>query len=364
MSAVEVSADVHASYLARELKGCDLFGMGGEKMREAGVDIRMDITEKSSVGIIEALKHIPSHIITINKLKRMIRDERPYALILIDAQGLNMIIAEYAKKRGIKTIYYIAPQEWLWGTKKGVDKVVKTIDLIISIFKKEHEVYKSAGGNSVYYGHPLLDIAKPTMNKMQFCSKFGLDQTKTIIALCPGSRVHEIRNFLPILADVAKRFEGTQFVMLVSSSKFSGRIRKYISGAAPNIKVIEGNNYDVIANSDLVIAKSGTIILECVCLGTPVIMFYKFSPLTYYIAKKFMKINLPYYSMPNLLVNKMVVPEFVMKDATADNIYREAVRILDNPRKIKASYEEVRSLMGSPGAVKKSAQKIMEFVEK
>lgn len=362
MSAVEVSADVHASYLAKELKDCILFGMGGEKMSEAGVDIRIDITEKSSVGIIEALKHLPSHIITINKLKKMIKDERPDALIFIDAQGLNMIIAEYAKKMGIKTIYYIAPQEWLWGTKKGVDKVVKTIDLIISIFKKEHEAYKSAGGNSVYFGHPLLDIVKASMSKEEFCKKYGLDPNNKIIALCPGSRGHEIRNFLPILSDVAGKIGNAQFIMPISSSKFKEKIKAYISATSRKIRIIDGSNYDVLAHSDLAIAKSGTIVLECVCLGTPVIMFYKLNTLTYYIAKKLMRINLPYYSMPNILANKMIVPEFVMKDATSDNIYNEAVKILQDPGKIKASYEEVRSLLGSPGAVKRSAQKIIEFI--
>ncbi len=127
--------------------------------------------------------------------------------------------------------------------------------------------------------------------------------------------------------------------------------------------MIEGYNHDVLANSDLVIAKSGTIVLESILLITPVIMFYKLSPITYWIGKNFLGIKMKFYSMPNILADKMVVPEFVMKDATAENIYNEAVRILADPEKAKADYAEVRALLGEPGATKKAAEKILEFIK-
>jgi len=362
MSAAEVSADHLAGFLAREMKDCYLFGMGGENMRSAGVDIKIDITEKSSVGIIEALKHIPSHLKTLRSLKKMLKDEKPDALILIDAQGFNMPLASYAKSIGIKTIYFIAPQEWLWGTKKGVEKVARTIDLLISIFRKEHDTYKAAGGNSVYYGHPLLDAAKPGMTRDAFFKSFSLISGQKVVALCPGSRAHEINNLLPILLDVAGRIKDAQFVLPISSSKFRNMIEKLTSKASLKIKIIEGHNYDVLAYSDLVIAKSGTIVLESVCLGTPVIMFYKLSLVTYYIGKYFLKIKLAFYSMPNILAGRMIVPEYVMQQATADNIYNEARRMLADPGKAKAGYREVVSLLGQPGSIKRSAQKIIEFV--
>jgi lipid-A-disaccharide synthase len=362
MSAAEVSGDMHGAYLARELKGCELFGMGGEKMRAAGVDIRIDITDKSTIGIIEALKYLPTQLLTFMKLKKMLKAERPDALILIDAQGLNMPLAKYAKRIGIRTIYYVAPQEWLWGSKKGLEIEVKTIDLIISIFKKEYEINIEAGANTVYYGHPLLDIVRPTMNKMEFCEKFQLDHKHRIIALCPGSRKHELDNLLPILAEVEKKMGKAQYIMPIASTKYRDRIEKYISKYKMNVKLIEGLNYDVLAHADLVISKSGTTVVESVILGTPVIMFYKLSRLTYYIGKKFLKINLPYYSIPNLLVNNMAVPEFVMENATADNIVASARSILKDPDKARSSFNEVKAQLGSPGAIKAAAQKIFEFV--
>jgi lipid-A-disaccharide synthase len=362
MSAAEVSADLLASFLARELKGCDLFGMGGEKMRSAGVDIRIDITEKSSIGIIEALKFLPFQLSTLKAMKELLFKEKPDALILVDAQGFNMPLAAFAKKHGVRTIYYIAPQEWLWGTRKGIRKVAQTIDLIVSIFRKEHELYKANGGNSVYFGHPLLDTVRSNMNRQDFCREFGLDPQGKIIALCPGSRHHEIKSLLPILLDVAGRLKDAQFVLPISYPKFKAEIEEKLKRTSLNIKVIEGHNYDVLANSDLVIAKSGTIILECVCLNTPVIMFYKLSPLTYFIGRHLLGIKLKYYSMPNILSGKMVVPEYVMGRANADNIYNEAVRILADPQKARAGYAEVRSLLGSAGASQKAAKKILEFI--
>jgi len=361
MSAAEVSGDVHGGFLARHLTGCQLFGMGGEKMRVAGVDIRVDITAKSTIGIIEALRYLPSQLIAFHKMKKMLVREKPHALILIDAQGFNMPLAKFAKSKGIRTIYYIAPQEWLWGTQKGVVKVAKTIDLIISIFKQEHDINIKAGGNSVYFGNPLIDLAKPTMTKEAFYRKFGLDPARKVIAMCPGSRPQELKILLPILVRVAKKLGNYQYIMPVSSSRFTGRIKKFVSKFDLGINVIEGFNYDVLAYSDLAIAKSGTIVLESVILGTPVIMFYKLSRLTYYIARNLLKINLPYYSMPNLLAGKMVVPEFVMEEATADNLYNAALKILRDPVKAKQNFDEVRSVLGEEGAAEKSAQKIIEF---
>jgi lipid-A-disaccharide synthase len=163
---------------------------------------------------------------------------------------------------------------------------------------------------------------------------------------------------------VAGRIKGAQFVLPVSYSKFTNEIKQKLAGTSLNIKVIEGSSYDVIANSDLVIAKSGTIILECVCLNTPVIMFYKLSPLTYFIGRYLLGIKLAYYSMPNILAGRMVVPEYVMGRANADNIYNEAVRILADPEKAKAGYAEVRSLLGNAGASAKAAGKIIEFIGK
>jgi lipid-A-disaccharide synthase len=361
MSAGEVSGDVHASYLARELRGHTIFGMGGEQMRSAGVDVRVDITAKSTIGIVEALKYLPAQLSAFSKMKRLLQQERPDILILIDSQGFNMPLAKFAKKNGIRTVYYISPQEWLWGTSKGLVEMRKHLDLVISIFKKEHEINKAAGINSFYFGHPLLDIVKPSMTRDEYFSRYGLDPKKRTIALCPGSRLHEIEKLLPILIAASKKFANCQLVMPVSSSKYIDKINETVSKNAPGIKVIDGNNYSVLKYCDLAIAKSGTIVLECVILKTPVIMFYKLSRLTYILGKYLLKIKLPFYSMPNLLVDRMVVPEFVMEQATPENLVMSAADILEDPAKETSGYGDVLAQLGENGAIKMAAQKIIEF---
>ncbi len=362
ISAGEVSGDLHASFLAKELKGFQLFGMGGEKMKAAGVDVRIDLTDKSSIGIIEALKFLPVQISALNRMRSLLKSESPDALILVDSQGFNVPLAKYAKKLGIKTIYYVAPQEWLWGTRKGLKDLVKTLDLVISIFKKEQEINKQEGVNSFYFGHPLLDIVKPKMGRTEFFSTIGLDPSRKLITLCPGSRRHELESLLPILIEAAMKIQDAQFIMPVSAGKYRSLIDKYVSSKFPQIKVIDGLNYDALAHADLVIAKSGTVVLESVILGSPVIMFYKLSRLTYMIGKLIMKINLPFYSMPNLLAGKMVVPEFVMEKATPENLYNEAIRLLDDPKRETSGYKDVMKELGEPGAIKKAAEKIIEFL--
>jgi lipid-A-disaccharide synthase len=361
MSAGEVSGDVHASYLARQLSGNTLFGMGGEHMRQAGVDVKVDITAIASVGIVEAIKHLPAQLSAFYKMKKLLTEERPDILILIDSQGFNMPLAKFAKKNGIRTVYYISPQEWLWGTTKGLVDMAKNLDLVISIFKKEHETNIAAGINSFYFGHPLLDIVRPSMSKQEYFSKYGLDPNIRIIALCPGSRPHEIEKLLPILIKASKQLGNCQLVMPVSSSKYAHKIHSMTAKHAPNIKVIEGNNYSVLKYCDLAIAKSGTIVLECVILNTPVIMFYKLSRLTYILGKYLLKIRLPYYSMPNLLVNKMIVPEFVMEEATPKNLVMSAADIIEAPLKETSGYKDVLAELGESGAINKAAQKIIEF---
>lgn len=363
ISAAEVSADLHASYLARELHDCKLFGMGGSHMKDAGVDVRLDITGHSSVGIIEALKHIPIQLSAFSKMKALLIKEKPDALILVDAQGFNMPLAKFARSKGIKTIYYISPQEWLWGTEKGIKNIAKNVDLVISIFKKEHEKNIAGGVNSVYYGHPLLDIVKPKMTRSEFCTRFGLDQNDKIIALCPGSRPYEIEILLPILKGVAEGLKCYQLIMPIASPVYSDKIQKFTKEQKMTVKVIQGYNFDCLKHSDLVIAKSGTVVLETVILGTPVIMFYKLTKLTYMIAKYLMKIRLPFYSMPNLLANELIVPEYVMDEATPENILMAANNAINDPTKITSGYKKVIEQLGEPGAVNKIAQKIKEFIK-
>lgn len=365
ISAGEVSGDTHGTHLVRELKKLNpdiyFFGMGSEKLLAEGVDIKVDISKRGTIGIFEALPNIIPIFLAYQEMISLMKKGKPDLLLLIDSQGINMPLAKAAKKLGIKTVYYIAPQEWLWGTSRGVKKVVKTIDQIIALFKKEQEIYKLAGGNVVYFGHPLIDIVKPTQKK-------EVNSQKPVITLCPGSRTQEIKGLLPILLKtgeiIKKELPDAEFLIPAASINMIKKIFNYIEDFRP--KAIVGQTYDLLAQSDLAICTSGTINLEASILGIPNIMVYKLSPLTYFLGKHILKIGekLPYFSMPNLLLEEKVIPELVMKDAKPEKIAEEALAILKDTsrqQKMKKSFEKLKSNLGTPGVISRCAKAILNF---
>jgi lipid-A-disaccharide synthase len=366
ISAGEVSGDVHGTYLVRELKKLDpsiyFFGMGSEKLLAEGVDIKHDISKRGTIGIFEALPNIIPIYLTYLKLVALMKKEKPDLLLLIDSQGINMPLAKAAKKLGIKTAYYIAPQEWLWGTGRGQKKVARTIDLIISIFEKEHNIYKAGGGNSVYFGHPLVDILSSQPPKKE-------SRSRPVIALCPGSRTQEIKGLLPILlkaGQIIKRdYPEAEFLIPAASTNMIKKIFSMIGDFRP--KAIVGQTHEILAGSDLAICASGTINLEASILGVPNIMVYKLSPLTYFLGKYLLKIGekLPFFSMPNLLLEEKVIPELVMKNANPDKIAEEALSILKNSsrqQRMKQSFDKLKQKLGAPGVISHCAEAIFSFV--
>lgn len=373
LSAGEISGDAHGAYLVRELKKLDpniyFFGMGSEKMLAEGVDIKFDLTKRGSIGIFEALPNILPIYIIYRKMVSLMKKEKPNALILIDSQGINMPLAKAAKKMGIKTIYYIAPQEWLWGSPKGVDKVAKNLDLIISIFEKEHTIYKQAGANSVYFGHPLLDIAKASLSRQQAQEKYIGEHKGPVIALCPGSRLQEIKGLLPTLLQAAEKIKAripdAKFIIPAASTTMIKEIFGLIKDFRP--LAIVGSTYDILTASDLAICASGTINLEASILGVPNIMTYKLHPLTYFIGKYFLKIGekLKFFSMPNIIMDEKIIPELVMDEANPDRIVGEALALLQDQNlraKTLTKFEALRARLGKGSAISQAAKQILSFV--
>jgi lipid-A-disaccharide synthase len=373
VSAGEVSGDLHAAALVRELKKLDpslyFFGVGSEKLIAEGVDVRFDLTKRASIGFLEALPNLFPLFFTFQKIVKLMKQEKPDLLLLVDSQGFNVPLASVAKKLGLKTVYYIPPQEWLWGTLGGAKKIAKIIDLILSIFEKEHSFYKSVGGNSIYFGHPLLDIAKPSLPKEALQKQFLGKVAGPVVALCPGSRTQEINSLLPVLLAAAEKIKTkipeAEFLMPAASTKIAGLIAGKLNNF--KIKTVVGQNYDALAASDLAICVSGTINLECCLLGVPNIMVYKLSLPTYLIGKYIVKVpeKIPFFSMPNIMLEEKAVPELTMKDANPDKIAEEALSILENPARqneMRAAFEKLRQKLGSPGVIVRAAQALLSFV--
>lgn len=369
LSAGEVSGDVHGARLVRELKkllpSAYFFGMGSERLLAEGVDVKVDIARRGTIGIFEALPNVLPIYFALQKMIGLLKSDRPDLLILIDSQGINMPLAKAAKKLGIKTVYYIAPQEWLWGTPKGVKKVAETVDLIVSIFEKEHETYKNAGGNSVYFGHPLVDIIGQQGKGGDAGMEAG--NRKPVIALCPGSRTQEIKNLLPILLQAAAIIKlalpEADFVIPAASTGTIKKIFNYI-GDDLRPRAVVGQTDDILLSSDLAICASGTINLEASLLGVPNIMVYKLHPLTYWVGKNILKIGekLKFFSMPNILLDEKVVPELVMQEAEPQKIAAEALDILrqsSRQEEMKEKFAKLRRMLGQPGVVARIASRLL-----
>jgi lipid-A-disaccharide synthase len=362
ISAGEVSGDVHGSYLVQELKklrsDLTFFGLGSERLAEAGVDIKFDIIRRGSIGILEALPNVLPLFSLFQRIKKLVLQEKPDFVILIDSQGLNLPLAKFCKANKIKTVYYIAPQEWLWGTPRGVKYVAQIVDLIVAIFPKEYEAYQAAGANVIFEGHPLIDIVpRPS----------SLAPHPLTISLCPGSRLQEIKGLLPILLNagelIKKELPEAEFFVPVSSRNLFPEIFARVGSFRP--MAVFGRTYETLAVSDLAVCASGTINFEASLLGVPNIMTYKLSRLTYLIGKYVLKIDqkIKYFCMPNILMDKMVVPELTMENATPEKIAREALAILSDRQRqeiMKTDFSALRTRLGVPGVIGRIARAILQ----
>ncbi len=284
----EASGDIHCSRLAYKLKelypSISLFGMGGMRMKQAGVEIIYDISELSVLGITEVLGKLMLILKRLRELKALMDQRKPSALILVDFPDFNMRLMPHAHKNNIPTIYYIPPKAWAW-RKKRAYKLAKYTTAIASIFPFEAEVYKQAGANVYYVGHPLLDFAIPSLSKTESYAKFQLNDKCPVIGLMPGSRIKEIESLLPVMLSSAKIIKedipDSQFILPVAYTIPNDMI-KYLTKPYPYIKLIDSSDvYNMMNVADLIIMASGTATLEATFIGTPMIVIYKISFLSW-----------------------------------------------------------------------------------
>jgi lipid-A-disaccharide synthase len=278
-----------------------------------------------------------------------------------------------AKGLGIPVIYYIAPQEWHWGSEKGGRKVVEATDKIIAIFEREAAFYEGLGARAAFVGNPILDAVTVSLSRAEFYRKLGLRDDQKILAVFSGSRKQELKNLFPHLLGAAATCkaalgDSVQVVVSVSSPNYEAHVRKLVGEMAPESIIYSGSSHDLIAHSFLSLSKSGTVSLEHAVLGTPCLVAYRFSPVSYWLiqkmfAKKFETIR--YISLPNILLHKAVMPEFIQYDANAESMSRKAIELFRNGaeyQKIKDGLREVREILGQGGAVKRAAKEVVDFL--
>ncbi len=371
VSTAEVSGDLHAAKLVEEIKKilpqASFWGIGGDLLKKAGVNLIAQTSACGSVGLVEALYHLPYLFSVGQRAANFLKKEKPNLLILVDSQGMNLPLAKKAKALGIKTVYYIAPQEWLWGTAKGMQSVADTIDLILAIFKKEYESYKTMNAPVIYNGHPLLDIAKAGQNKEDFLKEHNLDPRYPIIGLFPGNRRQETKYVLPIMLKAAALIKESapacQFVLPVFTKEPEKKVLAQVKKSNLEIKIIQNQNYNLLQSATLVLSTPGTVTLEAAIFKVPALCIYKLHPFTYFIAEHFLKIRMPYFSMPSLLLEKEVVPEFIQQNARPELLAEKALSLLQQEEELnryKELMSQVRSQLEPYGSIKENALAILK----
>jgi lipid-A-disaccharide synthase len=364
----EASGDMHGAALVRAMQEKDsslrFFGTGGKELAAADVEILCDIDKITVMGLSEIFATLKDILATYQFLKRVLREKKPSLLILIDFGEFNLRLAKHAKRLNIPIFYYIPPKVWVW--RKGrVRKLAKYVDCAAVILPFEEPYLQERGVHAKYVGNPVVDEVVPKLDRNEFCQKYSLDTNKAIVGILPGSRKKEVFFLLPIFLESARRMQKKYsreltFVLPLASTltvddlNRSG-LEKYTSEL--DIHVISDDRYELMAACDGVVAASGTVTLELAVLDVPMVVAYKFTPISYYIGK--MLIHIPFFSLVNIIAGKNVVTELLQDQVHPAAVELELARILfdDGVRvSMKKELSNVRNIIGGSGASQKAAK--------
>ncbi len=357
----EASGDSHGARLVRAMlelnQDLSFFGIGGKALRKAGVQIRIDNSRMAVVGLSEAIVKLGSLLKALKIAKRELRRRRPDLLIVIDFPDFNLHVAKTAKKLGIPVFYYISPQIWAWRTGR-VKKIRRLVDHMVVIFPFEVDFYTRSRVPVTFVGHPLLDSisSEETLGKTN-----DLDTKDMVIGLLPGSRNEEVIRLLPVMVDVAdiitEQMPGLRFAIPLAPSVDKPTVETIISKAKSRFMVLSDRLQDILARSTLLITASGTVTLEAAIAGTPMIIIYKVSGLSYWLGKRLIRVK--HIGLPNLVAGKPIVPEFVQHQASAKNIARQALALLKDENslaRMRLQLNHTAQVLGPPGASRRAAK--------
>ena len=368
ISAGEASGDLYAGAVTRGIKQlnpeAEVFGMGGDCLREAGGEVLFDIKDHSLMGFVEVLKKLPDVWKLRNAFIDLMEKRKPDVLLTIDYPGFNMRLAKLAKERGINVVYFIAPQVWAWRPGRAAD-VAKVTDKIACIFPFECDFYKSYGADIEFIGHPLVDTVKPSLSRKEAEELAGKRTGHPLILLMPGSREMEIQRLLPVMLDAVKILKQKRpeldFAIPRAATIAKEILEDSVRQAGLNIRLIEGHNYDVMSVADLAIVTSGTVTLEAAMCGLGCEILYKSSPVSFWIAKRVVKI--PNIGLPNIVAGRQIEPELLQDDCTPDKIASTALELLEPERfaQLQRDLMEVKDKLGEPGAVKRVAELVLRM---
>lgn len=358
----EASGDLHASEVLKELKKVEpkleSFGIGGDLLARNGMKLLHHAREMGIVGLFNVIRHLGMFRRIFSELIETIRREKPDAVLLVDYPDFNLRVAKKAKAMGLPVIYYISPQLWAW--RRGrVTQIEKYVDHMIVIFPFEEDFYKQHHVSVTYVGHPLIE---QVVGVRRAAKKEGV----TRVVLLPGSRKMEVAALLPEMID-AVRILGREravepFIIQAPTIEYE-QLEAITRSKGVEIPILPHDRGEGIAAADLALSSSGTATLECAVLGTPVVVMYKLSPATYWLARRLVK--LPHFSLVNIVAGKNIVPELIQSEVSGPRIAEEARSVLEESRYncIVAGLAEVKAKLGRFGASRRAAKTIMSVIE-
>ena len=371
----EASGDASGAHLAEQLAGIrddlHIWGAGGPRMSDAGVDVVVNMTGGGTIGISETLKAIPSVAVKYFLMRRELLSRRPDLFVPIDYGAFNTRLAQVARKNGIPVVYYFPPSSW----RRMPTNAAKLRDCggkVITPFPWSAELLSREGVDARFVGHPLVDTVKPALDKETFLRQLDFCDSTPTIGLLPGSRAHELREHLPPMVGCAeimhRELGGAQFVVAVAhrADEIRARLRALTDGSddPPPIRVVQGQTYDCMAHSDFLIAKSGTVTLEAAILNTPMLIVYRGTAimrLEFLFRKSVLE---EFIGMPNIVAGRGVCPELINDDVTAEKLADITLSLLRDETRLaemKASLGEVKTKLGEGGAVRRAAQALLEM---
>ena len=363
----EASGDAHAARVVTALKqrapDIKVSGIGGEKLRAAGMEINIDFSELAVMGLVEVLKRYRHLKNVFNQMVERLKTHRPDLLVLVDYPGFNLKMAKEAKKLGIPVAYYISPKVWAW--RKGrVKTIQRVVDKMLVLFPFEVPIYEQAGVAVNCVGHPLVDAVKRTLTTIQAKEKLGLEKAHKVIGLFPGSRHSEVEMLLPLMIQAAERIKQQQLDIQVVVPLAPGLNKEVLApilaASRLPIQVVDSEFYDLTSACDAIVAASGTITLEIALLGVPHFICYRVSPVTYKILRCLVKI--PYVGLCNIVTNKALITEILQDDVTVQRLeeeLRDRLSRTDQQAVTEDIRQQVLAALGPSGGADNAAEQLL-----
>ena len=369
-SAGESSGDQHAANMFLEMQRqhpeIQAIGMGMSNMAAAGIELAYDSSKIAVIGLVEIIKHYREIRQALTLMQKLVLSEKPDLLVCVDYQKFNLQLAQFAKRHGFKVLFCISPQ--IWASRPGRIKAYgQAIDMMAVIFPFETALYAAENVPVRYVGHPSVDRVKPFYSKAENRQRFALNAQQPLVGLFPGSRNNEIRYLLPVMLEAAALLyaqdASLQFILPQADSITDEQLQGYLAQSSLNIKVIKHEPYEVMQCCDVIMSTSGTATLEIALLNIPLVITYKLSSLTYYVARWL--INTPFIGLPNIIAGKAIVKELIQQDATAPKLAAEVQRILgdqDYAAQMRTELQAVQQLLGQGGGSKNMADLALEML--